>query len=261
MNFLENILEEKRREVELSRLRTPLRDLQKSPWYARTPVSLSEALRSGDPAVIAEIKKASPSRGVIRADFDPVVIARQYLDAGARALSILTDRKFFQGEAEFIGMVRPFAAVPILRKDFILDSYQVHEAKAMGADAILLIAAALNPGRLLALKDEAFALGMESLVEVHDEKELRTLPLEKLGPVGINNRNLKTFVTELETSIRLRPLIPRESVVVSESGISSAEDIRRLRGAGIHAVLIGETFMRSPEPGAALARLLKEARS
>ncbi len=261
MNFLDNILLEKRREVELSRSRTPLRDLQKSCWYARAPFSLIEALRRGDPAVIAEIKKASPSRGVIRADFDPVAITRDYLDSGASALSVLTDRKFFQGEAEFIGMVRPLAAVPILRKDFILDTYQVHEAKAMGADAILLIAAALSPDRLLELKDEAAALGLESLVEVHDEQELSALPLDKLALVGINNRNLKTFVTELETSIRLRPLLPPESVVVSESGISSSEDIKRLRRAGIRAVLIGETFMRAPEPGRALARLLKEARS
>jgi len=204
------------------------------------------------------MKKASPSKGIIREPFDPTAIACGYVGAGASALSVLTDVRFFQGSLATLTLVRSLVSVPLLRKDFILDPYQLAEAKAYGADAVLLIAAAIEPARLLDLQHEAAALGLECLVEVHTEEEIASLDQGKCRIIGINNRDLATFTADLSVSLKLRPLIDRDIVVVSESGISTADDLRRLIAADIHAVLIGEAFMRKERPGEALAQLLGE---
>lgn len=224
--------------------------------FARPCHSLERSLRGKQLAVIAEIKKASPSKGVISERFDPSEIAREYAHAGASALSVLTDAQFFQGDLRFIQGMRDFVQVPILRKDFIIDPYQLYESKAYGADAVLLIAAALQPGELTGLLMEADRLGLESLVEVHSEEEIESLDFSRVRVVGINNRDLLTFETDVNTSFRLRRLVPKEIVVVSESGISSHSQIDRLVRQGIHAVLIGEAFMRAESPGKALADLI-----
>jgi indole-3-glycerol phosphate synthase len=259
MNFLETILAAKREEI-AERKRSVLRSrLEDMPKYALPRRSLRAALAEKDMAVIAEIKKASPSRSVIRADFDPLAIARRYLQGGAHAISVLTDERFFQGRLEYIERMRHFVDVPILRKDFILDAYQLHEARAFGADAVLLIAAALSPGQVTDLAGGAAELGLECLVEVHHEDELEGLDLRTLGIIGVNNRDLMTFETDMMTSVRLRKSIPAEVPIVSESGITCAADLRLLQRHGIHAVLIGEYFMRAEDPGAALQELLAEA--
>jgi indole-3-glycerol phosphate synthase len=209
--------------------------------------------------VIAEIKKASPSRGIIRDSFDPAALALGYVNAGASALSVLTDFRFFQGSLDDLLTVRRLVAVPLLRKDFILDSYQLLEARAHGADVVLLIAAALPLHRLRELQEEAASLGLESLVEVHTEEEAVSVDRAGFRLIGINNRDLVTFTTDIAVSLRVRPLLSEDSVVVSESGIATAEDLRRLLSGNIHAFLIGEAFMRQDDPGMALASLLKEA--
>ncbi|MDR3666714.1 MAG: indole-3-glycerol phosphate synthase TrpC, partial [Ignavibacteriaceae bacterium] len=208
------------------------------------------------PAIIAEIKKASPSKGIICKEFNHRSIAREYTDAGAAAISVLTDKVFFQGDISFISDIRTDVSIPILRKDFIIDSYQLAEAKAFGADAVLLIAAALGKNQLRELYDEAYATGLESLVEVHNEKELESLDLSRVKIVGINNRNLEDFSIDLDTSVRLAAMIPPGITIVSESGISMREDIEILLENGIQAVLVGEGLMRSANPGEALRAIL-----
>lgn len=260
MTALEEILEHKREEVERVKRLRPLDRLKGMKNYGRATLSLSAALRSGSPAVIAEFKRASPSRGVIREDLDPVTVARSYSAGGAAALSVLTDERFFKGCLEDIAAIRPHVGIPILRKDFILDPYQVHEARAFGADAILLIAAALDGGALAALHREARKIGMEALVEVHNEAEIRALEGGGYEIIGVNNRDLHTFVTDLQVTFRLLRLLPRGVIAVSESGIGGAADVARLRMAGAQAVLIGESLMRAPEPGAALRELLAAAK-
>jgi indole-3-glycerol phosphate synthase len=256
MNLLETILLHKRQEVAVRKKEAPPELLREMPMFARRTLSLKQCLAGRRIGVIAEIKKASPSKGVIREDFDPGAIACDYVAGGAAALSVLTDSRFFQGRIDFLSVVRNLVAVPLLRKDFIIDSYQLTEAKAYGADAILLIVAALDPGHLRELHAEASSLGLECLVEVHTNAELASLDQQQCDLIGINNRDLATFNTDLAVSLRLRPLIQDDAVVVSESGISTAEDVRRLIEGNVHGVLIGELFMRQERPGKALADLL-----
>jgi indole-3-glycerol phosphate synthase len=256
MNFLQTILEHKRAEVEAQKHRVALRALREADLYHRQPVSLTGSLRGKPMAVIAEIKKASPSKSIIRQDFEPITLALEYVKAGASALSILTDNRFFQGDLSTITSVRPHVTVPLLRKDFIIDEYQIHEAKASGADAVLLIVAALGRRRLIDLKKCAEGLGLEALVEVHTEEELRTIRGESIRLIGINNRDLATFETDLSTTLRMCTAVPQDAVVVSESGISTAEELLQLAQNDIHAVLIGEALLRAPSPGDALRTLL-----
>ena len=217
--------------------------------------AIEAKIEAGLPAVIAEVKKASPSKGVIRVDFDPAAIAQSYERAGAACLSVLTDADFFQGSEAYLREARAACALPVLRKDFTIDPYQVYEARAMGADCILLIVAALDDEALLELSLLAAELDLDVLVEVHDEEELERA-LEVPAPlIGVNNRNLRTFEVSLDTSLKLRERAPDDRLLVSESGIATTEDIARLRGAGIDAFLVGETFMRAADPGMALKQL------
>jgi indole-3-glycerol phosphate synthase len=259
MNFLSAILDHTRGEVARRKSRAPESVLRGKPLYLRDPLSLSAALRKRSPAVIAEIKKASPSKGVICPDFDPAGIARQYEAGGACAISVLTEERFFLGSLGDLESARHATALPILRKDFILDPYQIHEAKSAGADAVLLIAAALGPGELAPLMEETRSLGMEALVEIHSPGELESLRGLDIPLIGINNRDLVTFETDISLSAFLAPKLPPRSLGVSESGIRTGADIVRLSRAGIHAFLIGEQFMRSGDPGTALADILKDA--
>ena len=259
MNFLNAILDHTRGEVARRKSRVPLDVLRARPLYGRTPLSLSAALRKAEPAVIAEIKKASPSRGVICADFDPSGIARGYESAGACAISVLTEEKYFLGSLEDLESVRRAVSLPVLRKDFILDPYQIHEAKSAGADAVLLIAAALRPGELASLQEEARVLGMESLIEIHTPGELESLRGLEAPLIGINNRDLVTFETDISRSVALAPKLPPGTLGVSESGIRTRGDMERLSRAGIRAFLVGEHFMSTENPGRALAELLRSA--
>ncbi len=217
--------------------------------------ALEAKLEAGLPAVIAEIKKASPSQGVIRVDFDPAAIAGSYARAGAACLSVLTDVDFFQGADEYLAAARAACALPVLRKDFVVDAWQVYEARVLGADCVLLIVAALEDGALLDLALLAAELDLDVLVEVHDEAELERA-LDVPAPLlGINNRNLRTFETSLDTTLRMRDRADGGRVLVTESGIHAPADVTRMRAAGVHAFLVGEAFMRAPDPGAELARL------
>ncbi len=207
------------------------------------------------PAVIAEIKKASPSAGVIRADFQPDQIARSYESAGAACLSVLTDRSYFKGANEYLQQARDACSLPALRKDFLVDPWQVHESRALGADCILLIVAVLERSRLLDLDGLAREIGLDVLVEVHDEDELELALATDASLIGVNNRDLRTFTTDLGVSERLRPMIPADRVMVSESGIHRREDIARLGQCGINTFLVGEAFMRREDPGEALRTL------
>ena len=217
--------------------------------------AIRQKIENGQSAVIAEIKRASPSKGVIRADFRPADIARSYAEHGAACLSVLTDRQYFQGAPEYLQAARAACTLPVLRKDFLIDAYQVAEARAMGADAILLIAAALDLPQMQALERQAMDYGMAVLVEVHDGLELEAALQLQTPLLGINNRNLRTFEVSLETTLRLLPRIPAERIVVTESGILSRGDVIRMRENDVHAFLVGEAFMRAPEPGEALAAL------
>jgi indole-3-glycerol phosphate synthase len=262
MSILAQILRDKADEVAERRRRHPLAELQRMVQDLPSARDFVAALR-GDgagsetpPRIIAEVKKASPSKGVIRADFDPVAIAQTYAANGAAALSVLTDAKYFQGHLRFLEDIGQAVALPLLRKDFTIDAYQVYESRLARADALLLIVAALEAGQLEHLLGLAHALGMAALLEVHTVEELeRSL---RLHPqlIGINNRDLRTFHTNIETTVHLLPFIPPEVVVVSESGINTVADIRRLRAEGIHAFLIGESLMRTPDPGMKLRELV-----
>ncbi|AKS41037.1 indole-3-glycerol phosphate synthase TrpC [Wenzhouxiangella marina] len=207
-------------------------------------------------AVIAEVKRASPSAGIIRADFDPAAIARSYEAGGATCLSVLTDQQFFQGDDRFVAEARAACGLPVLRKEFIIDPWQVYQTRALGADALLLIVAALDDAQLSELSSLGKELGLSVLVEVHDEEEMARALAVPGDLIGINNRDLHRFVTDLDTTLRLAPSVPDDRLVVSESGIHSNEDVRRLQAGGIGAFLVGESLMRQPEPGAALARLI-----
>jgi len=219
--------------------------------------SLRKHIGAGSAGVIAEVKKASPSKGVLRPDFRPSNIAESYARHGAACLSVLTDVHFFQGDVEYLKQARAACDIPVLRKDFMIDMYQVYEARAMGADAILLIVSALDHGLMAELEGCALELGMGVLVEVHDGDELSAALKLRTPLVGINNRNLRTFETSLQTTIGLLPRIPPEKLVVTESGIMGPDDVKRMRDANVHAFLVGEAFMRAADPGQALADLFQ----
>jgi len=220
--------------------------------------ALEAKIEAGEAAVIAEIKKASPSKGVMRTDFDPAAIARSYEANGAACLSVLTDADFFQGSEAFLEAARNACHLPVLRKDFTIDPYQVYEARAIGADCILLIVAALGDAALLELSLLAAELDLDVLIEVHDDEELERALAIPAPLIGVNNRDLRTFETTLETTLRLAPHIPYDRLLVTESGIRTPDDVARLRAEGIEAFLVGETFMRAPDPGAALAKLFAD---
>jgi indole-3-glycerol phosphate synthase len=217
--------------------------------------SLRKKIAAGAAGVIAEVKKASPSKGVLRADFRPGRIAESYEAGGAACLSVLTDVQFFQGSADYLREARGACSLPVIRKDFMVDMYQVYEARLMGADAILLIVAALDHGLMAELEACALELGMDVLVESHDGDELDAALKLRTRLVGINNRNLRTFDTSLDTTIGLLPRIPADKLVVTESGIMVPDDVKRMRDSDVHAFLVGEAFMRAPDPGTELRRL------
>jgi indole-3-glycerol phosphate synthase len=217
--------------------------------------ALRRRIAEGLPAVIAEVKKASPSKGVLREDFVPAEIAASYTRHGAACLSVLTDAQFFQGSQDYLVQARAACALPVLRKDFMVDDYQVVEARAMGADCILLIVACLDDAQMRALESTAHALGMDVLVEVHDGAELERALRLKTPLLGINNRNLRSFEVTLDVTLGLLPQVPGDRLLVTESGILGRADVHRMRGAGVHAFLVGEAFMRAPDPGVALGEL------
>jgi indole-3-glycerol phosphate synthase len=217
--------------------------------------SLRGHIAAGRAGVIAEIKKASPSKGVLRADFQPAAIAASYEGGGAACLSVLTDEQFFQGSADYLKQARAACAIPVLRKDFMVDMYQIYEARAMGADCILLIVAALDHGLMAEMEACAHELGMDVLIESHDGDELTAALKLKSNLIGINNRNLRTFEVSLDNTLNLLDRIPQERMVITESGILNGDDVARMRAADVHAFLVGEAFMRAADPGAELRRL------
>jgi indole-3-glycerol phosphate synthase len=255
-NLLSELLAARRRRVEQERARVPLERVRQAAEVRAERRDFAAALREPGLRIIAEMKQASPSRGVLRRDYRPREIAQAYEAAGAAALSVLTEEEFFHGALGHLAEAREAAKLPVLRKDFILDAYQLYESAAAGADAVLLIVAALEDSELREFLELARQLRLQALVEVHDEQELARALQAGAGIVGVNNRNLKTFEVNLETSFRLRPLIPDGCLAVSESGIASSGDLRRLAEAGYQAALIGEHFMKAADPGRELARLL-----
>ncbi len=260
MSVLQEILNRKRSEIEVAKKRVSLDVLRaRVDALSDAPRGFRKALLDGaKPVVIAEIKRRSPSKGEIRPNFDPVTCAQSYATAGAAALSVLTDEYYFGGKLEYLALVRNSVLLPILRKDFVLDAYQLYEARAAGADAVLLIVAALTREELTSLAHEARTIGLDVLVEVHDEAELEIAQSIRADLIGINNRDLRTFVTDLVVSERLLPKFDSGVVAVSESGISTYKDIERLTRAGAQAFLVGEACMREPDPGQALRKLRGE---
>jgi indole-3-glycerol phosphate synthase len=255
--ILDEIVASKRREVATARLRMPLEEMEDQAGLAPPVRDFRAALAGPGPIqLIAEIKKASPSAQVIRADFDPIAIARIYQAHGAACLSVLTDTPYFQGHLSYLARIRASVAIPLLRKDFIIDEYQVVEARLAGADAILLIAEILDDAALCGLLDRARGLGMAALVEFHDEANLSRVLSAGPELVGINNRDLNRFVTDLEQTFRLRDRIPPGVTLVSESGIRTRRDVERLQAAGVSAILVGEALMRANDIGLAVLRLL-----
>ncbi|MCX8042546.1 MAG: indole-3-glycerol phosphate synthase TrpC [Desulfobacterota bacterium] len=257
--ILDDIIAYKRRNLDAVREAIPLECLVTLAQQAQPTKNFSASLISGDSRrvrVIAEVKKASPSKGIIRGDADPCAIAREYEQAGAVAVSVLTEHHFFQGSLEYLAAVRQTISLPLLRKDFIIDPYQLYEARVYGADAVLLIVAALEHTRLCELLSCAQSLSLDALVEVHTRDELDRALDAGAQIVGINNRNLQTFVTDIATTISLCAAVPDDKIVVSESGIDSAEVIRRLLDVGVDAFLIGEALMRAPSPGNKLRELI-----
>jgi len=263
-DILERIVAVKREEIAAARARRSLASLREEAESAERRADLRDfagALRArvadDRPAVIAEVKKASPSKGVLREHFVPAEIAASYERHGAAALSVLTDERFFQGSAAYLREARAACALPVLRKDFMVDDYQVFEARTMGADCILLIVACLDDARLADLEAVAMSLGLAVLVEVHDGAELDRALRLRTPLVGINNRNLRSFEVTLDTTLDLVPRVPPDRLLVTESGILAPADVARLRAADVQAFLVGEAFMRAPDPGAALAALFR----
>ena len=258
-DILNRILETKHAEVIAAMEQMPLILMRNDATEAEPPRDFVDAIRTkisaGKPAVIAEIKKASPSKGIIRADFHPAEIAASYAMHGAACLSVLTDAQYFQGCAEYLRQARAACNLPVLRKDFMIVPYQVYEARAMGADCILLIAAALSLPRMRELEAIAHDLGMAVLVEVHNGEELDLAMQLKTPLVGINNRNLRTFEVTLDTTLGLLERIPSDRIVVTESGIFTSKDVALMRSHDVHTFLVGEAFMRQPDPGVELARV------
>ena len=259
MDILKTILSRKAEEIAERRGRLSLQALREQAALVDSPRGFAGALRAklaaGLPAVIAEIKKASPSRGLLRENFDPPAIARSYERHGAACLSVLTDADFFQGCETFLQQARAACGLPVLRKDFMIDPYQIYEARAIGADCILLIVAALDDAALRDLAQLAVELHMDVLVEVHDAGELQRALALDTPLIGINNRNLRSFETRLETTLNLLEHIPADRIIITESGIHTRDDVALLRGRDVNAFLVGEAFMRAPDPGEALAQL------
>jgi indole-3-glycerol phosphate synthase len=260
-DILQKIIARKHEEIAERRERTPQAAVREAADAATQPRPFLQAMREriagGEAAVIAEIKKASPSKGLLREDFDPAAIAQSYEAGGATCLSVLTDHDFFQGSELYLEQARDACSLPVLRKDFMVDPYQVYEARAIGADCILLIVSALDDATMGELADLAHALGMNVLVEVHDHDELRRALKLDVALVGINNRNLRTFETTLETTLSLLEDIPDDRLIVTESGIHTPEDVHLMRENGVNAFLVGEAFMRADDPGAKLRELFE----
>lgn len=255
-DILSEIIANKRFEVDLQKQAISIEQLQEGISEAPVIRSMKQALASSKSGVIAEFKRRSPSKGWIKQDARPEEIVLSYAVAGASALSILTDEKFFGGNLKDIRIARPLVEIPILRKDFIIDEYQLYQAKIVGADAVLLIAAALEQEKCIELTEKAHSLGLEVLLEIHSSEELAYINKE-IDMVGINNRNLGTFFTDVENSFRLAGQLPQDAVLVSESGISDPEIVKRLRAAGFRGFLIGETFMKTEQPGETLQNFLR----
>ncbi len=258
-DILNKILATKREEVAAAKAKKSLDQIREEAYNQPDPRdfvgSILAKVDAGKPAVIAEIKKASPSKGVIRENFNPAEIAKSYEKGGAACLSVLTDKDYFQGSPEYLKQARAACSLPVLRKDFMIDPYQVYEARAMGADCILLIVAALELAQMRELEETAHDLGMAVLVEVHDGEELE-LALQLETPlIGINNRNLRTFDVTLDTTLGLLKQLPEDRFVVTESGIFTPEDVALMMNNNVHAFLVGEAFMRQPDPGAELERV------
>ena len=260
-DILQKIVAVKREEIAAARVRRDEASLRRDAESLGGQRDFVGALRAkvadGQAAVIAEIKRASPSKGVLREHFVPAEIARAYERHGAAALSVLTDEQFFQGSVAFLQQARAACALPVLRKDFMIDAYQVFEARAMGADCILLIAACLDDAQMAALEAEAHALGMAVLVEVHDAAELERGLRLRTPLIGINNRNLRSFEVSLDTTLALLEQMPADRLLITESGILARADVQRMRFAGVHTFLVGEAFMRAADPGAALQALFE----
>jgi len=258
-DILDKIVAVKHQEVAAAKKRKPL-DVVRADAESRVLTrdfvgALRAKIAAGLPAVIAEVKKASPSKGVLRAEFIPADIAQSYAEYGAGCLSVLTDVQFFQGSVDYLKQARASCQLPVLRKDFMVDAYQIYESRAMGADAVLLIASCLTDAQMAEFEAIAHSLDMAVLVEVHDQAELERALRLKTPLMGINNRNLKTFEVSLDTTLALRALVPSERILITESGIQTREDVLRMGAAGVNAFLVGEAFMRAPEPGEALAAL------
>ena len=260
-DILEKIVEVKHQEVQAARKRKSLEAVRADAEARVLTRDFVGAMRSkmaaGQAAVIAEVKKASPSKGVLRPDFIPADIAQSYAEHGAACLSVLTDQSFFQGCADYLKQARASCDLPVLRKDFMVDAYQIYESRAMGADCILLIAACLDDAQMRDLEAIALSLNMAVLIEVHDGAELDRALALRSPLLGINNRNLKTFEVSLDTTLGLQARVPADRLLVTESGITSAADVQRMRQAGINAFLVGEAFMRADEPGLALEQLFR----
>jgi len=261
-DILKTILARKAEEIRERSARVSLRELSArvddAPPVRGFVAAIEAKIATGQAGVIAEVKKASPSKGVMRPDFRPAEIARSYEAGGAACLSVLTDVDFFQGADAYLQEARSACSLPVLRKDFTIDPYQVYEARVLGADCILLIVAALGDAALVELSELAAELGMDVLVEVHDGEELERALATPARLIGINNRNLRTFATTLDTTLELRSRVPAQRLLVTESGIVTREDVARMRGADVHAFLVGETFMRAEDPGAELRRLFSK---
>jgi indole-3-glycerol phosphate synthase len=258
-DILEKIVAVKHQEVAAAQRRKPLAAVRSDAESRVLTRDFVGAMRSkiaaGHPAVIAEIKKASPSKGVLREEFIPADIAQSYAEHGAACLSVLTDVEFFQGSVDFLKQARASCQLPVLRKDFMVDAYQIYESRAMGADAVLLIAACLDDAQMKDFEAIARNLDMAVLVEVHDQAELERALKLQTPLIGVNNRNLKTFEVSLDTTLSLRALVPADRILVTESGIQTRDDVLRMGAAGVGAFLVGEAFMRASEPGEALAAL------
>jgi indole-3-glycerol phosphate synthase len=254
--ILDDIVRAKREDLAAAKAQTPVSALQQRPLFRAARRDFAAALRSRRRAIIAEVKKASPSKGVIRDDFDPVAIATAYEGGGAAAISVLTEERHFLGHLDYLPAIRAAVQLPILRKDFLFDAYQLYEARAYGADAVLLIVAMLSDGELRDLQWLCEELGLTPLVEVHDAAELERALASGARLIGINNRDLRTFDVTLATTEKLAALLPKDSLVVGESGIDRIADIQRLERCGVHAFLVGESLMRATDPGAKLAELL-----
>jgi len=256
--ILDTIVTHKRKEIKIQKNLLPLSELRQTLRDISPTRDFKAAISTpGQINLIAEVKKASPSKGIIREDFDAVTIAQIYQSSGASAISVLTDERFFQGGLSYLAAIRKTTSIPLMRKDFIIDEYQIYQARVAGADAILLIAAILHPGPMQSFLNIAHSLDLDCLVEVHVESELKKVLDTDAQIIGINNRDLKTFQTSLNTTVRLRKLIPNDKVIVSESGIHSREDVKMLQEYDINAILVGESLMRSADINAKIKELME----